>query len=203
MKLDFKDKLMQIGEKCNIWILLILYFPVVSAAQVLYISQTFRNGLYLLLFLLGYYVFSHEKVQEVCKKYALYFLGAGLVIGSVQTYIYWGRVYQDIVNNWVIVLYTWLMILAVLGCFYRFFNKSNKLTDYLSQNSFGIYLFHYVPMVYLAFYLDTKCHLPKGIEYVVTCLGAFAVALLLTKIMRCIPVLNQLLGLRKYKINKI
>lgn len=203
MKLDSKDKLMQMGEMCNIWSLLILYLPVVLSAQILYISKTFRNGLYLFLFLLGYYVFSHEKVQELCKKYALYFLGAGLVVGGVQTYLYWGKVYQDIVNKWVVVLYTWLMILAVLGCFYKFFNKSNKMTDYLSQNSFGIYLCHYVPMVYLAFWLDTKCHLPKGIEYMVTCLGAFAMALLLTAVIRCIPLLNQLLGLRKHKINKI
>ena len=56
-----KGRLSALGEKCTLPILLLLYFPVLASAQILYIAYTFRVGLYLLLFLMGYYVFTMKK----------------------------------------------------------------------------------------------------------------------------------------------
>ena len=197
LKLDSKEKLVQLGGKCNLPILLLLFFPVLLSAQVLYFAFTFRNGLYLLLFLLGYYVFSHEHVQAICKKYCLWFLGAGLVCGIAQMLLYWGRVYQEIVNEPLVMLFTYLMVLAVLGYFGRFFDKTNHAATYLSRNSFGIYLFHYVPMVYLAYLLDTRFDLPVIWNYILTFAGTFVTAILLTEGIKRVPVLNRLFGLKK------
>lgn len=120
LRLDKKQTLVRVGEKCNIFGLLLMYVPVLLSAQLLYVAYTFRNVLYLFLFLLGYYVFSHEKVQEICKKHAWWLLAAALVCGVIQMIMYWGIPYQQMVNYPVVVLFTWLMVLAVIGIFGRF-----------------------------------------------------------------------------------
>lgn len=197
LKLDKNQKLLQWGERVNIWGLLLLYIPVFLAAQVLYVAYTFRNALYLLLFLMGYYIFSHDKVQEICKKYAFLFLGAGLLSGLAQMLLYWGKAYQYIVNEPLVMLFTWFMILALLGIFGRFFDKANEITEYFTENSFGIYLFHYVPIVYIAYFLDTRCKLPDIFNYLFTFAGAFLAAVVLTELIKRIPWLNTLFGLKK------
>jgi hypothetical protein len=198
-KLDKNQKLLQLGSKVNILILLMLYFPVLLSAQFLYVSLTFRNVLYLFMFLLGYYVFSHDKVIGTLKRYALPLLFAGLGLGAVQTYFCWGKVYQTAVNDWLVMLYTWIMILAVFGCFARFFDRRTSFTVTMSGLSFGIYLFHYVPMVYIAYFLVTKLNLPYILNYSITFVGSLIAAVLLTVIVKKIPVLNFLFGLQPKK----
>jgi hypothetical protein len=67
--LDKKEKLLKLGSKANIWILLLLYIPCLGFAQILNFMFVFRNGLFIILFLLGYFVFSHDKVQEELEKH--------------------------------------------------------------------------------------------------------------------------------------
>lgn len=198
-KLDKKQKLLQLGSKTNILILLLLYFPVLLSAQLLYEFLTFCNVLYLFMFLLGYYVFSHDKVILILQKYALLLLFTGLGLGIVQTYFCWGKVYQAVVNNWLVMLYTWIMILAVFGCFARFFDSCTGFTAKISGLSFGIYLFHYVPMVYIAYFLVTKLNLPYILNYVIVFAGSLAAAVLLTAAVKKMPVLNFLFALKPKK----
>lgn len=196
-KLDRQEKLLTMGKACNIRSLLLLYIPVLISAQLLYVAFTFRNGLYLFLFLLGYYMFSEEKVQDLIEKYGIYFLSAGALIGVFQCYISFGKSYQEVVNHWAVMLYTWLMILGVIGCAKRWLNNNNRFTRYMNQRSFGIYLFHYVPMVYIAYYLTTYFHFSYIINYILVFALSFASSILLYEIIVRIPVLNVCFGLKK------
>ncbi len=195
-KLDRKEKLYSISKACNVKKLLLLYIPVFISAQLLYVAFTFRNGLYLFLFLLGYYMFSEEKVQDLIEKWGIYFLSAGALIGGFQCYISFGKSYQEVVNHWVVMLYTWLMILGVMGCAKRWLNDSNFFTRYMNQRSFGIYLFHYVPMVYIAYYVTTYFHFSYIVNYILVFILSFAASILLYGIMVRIPVFNVCFGLR-------
>lgn len=196
-RLDKKEKLFWLGKQCNLRMLLLLYFPVLLAAQILYVAFTFRNGLYLLLFLLGYYMFSEERVQNLLEKWNAYFLLVGFLAGILQCYVSWGKPYQEVVNHWLVMLYTWFMILGVMGCAGRWFNQNNKLTRYMRQRSFGLYLFHYVPMVYIAYYLTTNFKLPDIVNYIVVLILSFAASIILFEILVRIPVVNLILGLKK------
>ena len=107
-----------------------------------------------------------------------------------------------IVNDWLVMLYTWVMILAVFGCFARYFDKHTCFTSAMSGLSFGIYLFHYVPMVYIAYFLATKLNLPYLLNYIITFAGSLVAAVLLTVTVKKIPVLNFLFGLKsKMKVS--
>lgn len=203
LKLDKKQKLMELGSKCKLPVLLLFYFPVLLSAQILYVTYTYRNLLYLLMFLMGYYIFSHDNVIETLKKHAPVLLGAGIVLGVIQTYRCWGTFYQGVVNDWVVMLYTWIMILAVFGCFSRFFDRQSKFTARMSGLSFGIYLFHYVPLIYIAYFLSTKCNLPYALNYILTFAGTLVSAVLLTVIVRKIPGLNFMFGLKRARKSNV
>lgn len=196
LKLDKKQELMKLGSKCNLPIQLLFYFPVYLSAQILYVTYTYRNMLYLFMFLMGYYIFSHDSVIEALKKSSPVLLVAAIVLGVIQTYRSWGIFYQSAVNDWVVMLYTWIMILAVLGCFTRFFHKQNRFTVHMSSLSFGIYLFHYVPLIHIAYFLSTKCTLPYALNYILTFSGTLVSAVLLTVIVKKIPMVNFLFGLK-------
>jgi peptidoglycan/LPS O-acetylase OafA/YrhL len=202
-KLDKKEKLFRLGEKCNVWMLLLLFLPVLGAAQVLNVAYTFRNALYLLLFLLGYYIFSVERVQELLKKTSVYFLSVGFLTGLIQAYLVWGMSYQKAVNHWIVMLYTWLMTLGVMGCARRWFNQDNRLIQYMNERSFGIYLFHYVPMVYIAYYLTMNFEFPALVNYILVFILSFAASIVIYEIFSRIPVVNVLFGLKKIRKEKI
>jgi len=182
--------------------LLLLYFPVLASAQILYIAYTFRVGLYLLLFLMGYYVFSHEKIMRQLQKYCLPLLGAGLAAGAAQTVFSWGIPYQMAVNNPVVMLYTWLMLLGLLGAAGRWFNFRSRFTSYMSSHSSGIYYFHYVPMIYTTWFLTDRFTLPYLWNYILVFLFSLSAALLLGMGFGRIPVLNSLFGLKTSKTSR-
>lgn len=196
-RLDRKERLLSMSRACNVRSLLLLYIPVFISAQILYVAFTFRNGLYLFLFLLGYYLFSEEKVQDLIEKWGAHFLSAGAIIGVLQCYISFGKSYQEVVNHWSVMLYTWLMILGVMGCFKKWLNVSNHFTRYMNKRSFGIYLFHYVPMVYIAYFLTTYFNFPYLINYLLVFVLSFASSIFIYEIMVRIPLLNVCFGLKK------
>ena len=61
-----KDRLYAFGEKAALPVLFLLVIPVWGAAQILNtpVICVYRFGIYGICFLLGYYVFSHEKVTD-------------------------------------------------------------------------------------------------------------------------------------------
>lgn len=70
-KIDREDKLWNLCGKANFAVILLLVLPIWGAAQVLNMPllTMYRFGIYGLAFLLGYFVFSHESVQDAVKKY--------------------------------------------------------------------------------------------------------------------------------------
>lgn len=194
-KADKKDRLFSLGEKATFPVLLLMYVPALASAQLLYLVYTFRTGLYLLLFLMGYAVFSHENVQRQLQKYCIPLLCAGLAAGGVQTALSWGIPYQIVVNRPSVMLYTWLMLLGLLGAAGRWFDFRTRFTAFMSRCSFGIYYFHYVPMVYAAWFLTGRLSLPVLWNYLLVFLFSLAAAILLCLCFCRVPILNRLFGL--------
>ena len=71
----------------------------------------------------------------------------------------------------------------------------------MSKKSWGIYVFHYLPLACVAYYLRSfTSELLEGIVYIVVGISAFAGALLLYEIISRIPIIRWcVLGLKKEK----
>lgn len=119
-KIDKKDSLWKFGKKCNCIMLFLFAFFIWGGAQVLNmpIAATYRFGIYMIAFLLGYLVFSHDNVQEMLEKMSLPVFIISLTMGIVYTVSFFGVNYADadVLQGLFTNVYAWFMVLAIMGC---------------------------------------------------------------------------------------
>lgn len=197
-----KGRLLKYGKKANILMLILLGIPVWGAAQILNtpVIAVYRFGIYGMGFLLGYYVFSHEEVTDRLKKYAVPLFAVALVLGVAYAYFYQGNNYAEapVVNCPLAISYAWLMCLAVIGCFKRWFDGTNSVNSFVAKRSFGLYVFHYLTLSACAYYLTKYTSLPAIVIYLLVMVSAFVGGVVLYELISRIPVLRWcVLGIKK------
>ena len=196
-KIDKKDRLWQLGGRANILTLCLLVFALWGSAQILNtpVIEIYRNGIYIFAFLLGYYVFSHDHIQELLAKWAPLLLGAGGVLAILYTAVYWGKNYSNMDNlkSFLTNAYAWFATLAVLGGGKRWLDRETKFTRYMADRSFGFYVLHYPLLAMGAFVMDKLLHLPVWSMYLLLPVGMAAVLPPLVALIKRIPVLRTLL----------
>lgn len=203
-KIDKKDKLWNLSGKVNLPIMLVLTFVVWGSSMILNtpLIKVYRFGIYLLMFFLGYFVFSHEEVIEKLEKASILLLIISVIIGIDYTKYYYGANYADssCLQSLFTNVYAWIMILAILGIGRRFLNFTNKFTEYMQINNFSFYALHYSIIVGLGYLIVTYLNLPFVLNYILILLGAIIILPLLTELLKRIPVIRSLiLGIYKKK----
>ena len=122
-----------------------------------------------------------------------------------MVHIYFGENYaiEPVINNVLACVYCWIAILAILACGNKFLNFENKYTNWMRKKSWGLYVFHYLPLAMVAYYLNKYVpSMPALICYILVGFAAFAGGYLINEIITRIPVLRYLvLGIRKEKKN--
>jgi len=201
-KIDRKDRLWTLAGKANLPFLILLVLPVWGSSFLLNtpVITVFRNGIYWLMFLLGYYVFSHDIVLEKIKKYAIPFLIIAVALGCVEVWYFFGQNYTSdaCLQHPFTNLYLWMMILAILGCAQRWFSFSNSFTKYLKKRSFAVYVCHYPLLIMAAYFITAYSKLPMPTVYLILLPLTFAASILFYEIISRIPVIRYLLfGMRK------
>jgi glucans biosynthesis protein C len=194
-KIDKNNKLYKLGGKANLIFILLCVIPAYFFAQYLNFLSVFRNLLYFFLFILGYSVFSHEHIQNKVKKYGLIFLLIGIFLGIIQTYMLFGQDYSSCCNNWLAIIFTWFMILGIIGCGQKWLDFSNKFTKYMTNNSFAFYMFHYLPMLFIAGFVTKTLGLPIIVNYILVFILSAIVTVLMAEIIKRIPVVRTLFGI--------
>ena len=200
-----RDRIWKKGEKTPVWLLALLTVFVYGFSQVLNtpIVTVYRFGIYGFCFFTGYFIFSHDEVVERLSKWWGIFLIVAGATGIFYTIYYFGENYavEPVLNNLPACIYCWFSILAILAFMKKYGNSENKVSRWMSKKSWGIYVFHYLPLACVAYYL--RCfasELSAGIVYIVVGISAFAGALLLYEIISRIPIIRWcVLGLKKEK----
>ena len=150
--------------------LVLLALPVYAAAQVfnLPVLTMYRFGIYGVSFLIGYYVFSHERVQEQIGRMCVPMLGLAVLTGVFYARAYCGSDYTsaDCLQNPLTNLYLWSAVLAVIGCGRTYFNRETAATRYLARAGFGVYILHYPVLMLAGFGLTQYLDLPAAGNYV-------------------------------------
>jgi Predicted acyltransferases len=201
-RVDRKDRLCALAGKANLPILLLLALPVWGSSFILNtpVVVVFRNGIYWLMFLLGYYVFSHDGVLDKLKQAGVPLLIIAVVLGFVEVWYFFGKSFASdaCLQHPLTNLYLWMMILAILGCAQRWLDFSNSFTKYVKKRSFGIYVCHYPLMITAVYFIITYAKLPMSAIYLITLFLAFAVTIPFYEITSRIPVIRYLLfGIKK------
>lgn len=201
-KIDSKDRLWAICGKTNTPILLLFVLPVWGAAQILNLPllTMYRFGIYGLTFLLGYFVFSHDKIQNMVEKIHIPMLILAVILGVSYTFYYFGTDYtaphclQSLFTN----VYLWVATLAVLGCGQAWFNCSTNFSRYIGKSSYGFYILHYPVVLMVCWFLLSYCNLAMSLNYIIALFLEFAITPFLYELFRRIPVVRYLvLGIKR------
>jgi surface polysaccharide O-acyltransferase-like enzyme len=95
-------------------------------------------------FLLGYFLLFNDNLLNRLEKYRHLLLGLFIVCAALIAFVTGGEFYE---------VPRWISILATLGYSKRYLNFSKKATNYLSNSSFGIYIFHQSWIAIVAFFI--------------------------------------------------
>ena len=201
-----RGKLLRAGAKAPVWLILLFYFPIWGAAQILNtpIISVYRIGFYFAFFILGYYVFSHEKVTEELKRYAVPLLVIGILFCVVFSALYFstGANYADkpVNRNPLYAACAYFGSLAVLSAAARFGDYSNRFTEWMSRKSFGLYVFHYLGISSVALLIAKPSLLPAPACYLLSLAAGFAFGFGLCEVISRIPFFRwAVLGIKKEK----
>lgn len=161
----------------------------------------YRFGIYFAAFLTGYYVFSHEEMQERLEKMRVPALGASAVFGCIYAVRYGGGNYTspDCLQSLLTNLYLWAVVLMVLGFGRKYFNRETGFTRYMTKVSFGLYILHYPVLITACYVLEYYFDFPALCNYA----AALAIELVMTPVVyeavRRVPVVRFLvLGVKKH-----
>ena len=189
-----KGKLFAVCEKVNPAILLLLGIVVWGAAQVLNtpIIVVYRFGIYGCCFFLGYFVFAHDTVVERLSRYWMIFSAAAVVFGLGYVYYYFGENYAEapVVNSPFSIAYGWIMVLAIFAVMKKWGDIVTPFTKWMSKKSFGLYVFHYLPMSATAYLLHQYVEVPVIAAYLLPAIASFVGGYLLYEMVSRIPILR-------------
>lgn len=200
-----KDRFWNFCSKAPVWSIALLVIVVYGSAQVLNtpVVTVYRFGIYGFSFFAGYFLFSHDEVMErLCKWWWMFDLAAA-VLGISYTLRYLGENYAvaPVLNNIHACAYCWFAILGILTTMKHYADTANSFTRWMASQSWGLYIFHYLPIAVIACGLREHApNAPEVLVYLLVGIGAFAGAYLLNALISRIPVLRWcILGLRKEK----
>lgn len=206
-KIDKKNKLEALGEKSNLLVALLLYFVMFGEAQVANVPMvtTYRMAYYPMGFMLGYYVFSSEKLLAQLKKFGWIILLAGIAAGVCYIIKFYGIYYAkyEVLNNWLSVLYAWLMTLGILGFAQNFLNFENKFSKYMSGCGWGIYINHITLMIVINYLLAPyTSNLSIVTIYIIELVASLSLSIGLWELFKRVPFFRYVLyGIKGKKKN--
>ncbi len=205
-KID-KDRLWNLCRKTGIIAIILMSVLAFGGAQILNtpIICVYRFGYYATAFFLGYFVFSHDEVIEVLKKWFFLFTAAALIIGFAFCYKYFGENYADApVNRYpLFTAYGWFASMAILGGAAKYLDKTNSFMTWMTKKNFGLYVFHYLGISIVAFFIASTGKVHPAIVYILSLISAFVTSYVLYEIISRIPFFRwAVLGITRNKKEK-
>ena len=149
----------------------------------------YKPVFYLIPLLMGYFIFSHDQVQERIGSVRIPLMTCAAIAGTVLTVTSFGQnnsvpeYLTSPLNN----IYSWLMCLAMMGCFKAKFDRTGKFAAYMTRSSYGIYIVHYLVIASVGTLLKSAAALHPALIYLILAAAVFTLSPLLYEILRRIP----------------
>jgi surface polysaccharide O-acyltransferase-like enzyme len=198
-KLDAKDRFRHVCARANIvWIIMlgVLFWlgeqtlvkqPRPESLDGLY--NLYKPLFYLIPFLMGYFVFSNDAVQEKVKNAWIPLAGCATVAGVALVVTTFGQdnTSPQYLGSPLNCLYGWLACLALMGWFNARFDRTSPFAGYLTRSSFGLYIVHYLVIASLGYMMKSYSQLPPVAMYLILTVAVFTLSPLLYEILHRIP----------------
>ena len=149
----------------------------------------YRPIYYFVVFLVGYYIFSAERVHRLLSDRVLTNgIGVMLLTGFYFLRRFYGEDYTSPValQSLECSLYCGSTIFAVMGLFKRWFDYSTPFAQYMTRSSFGLYIVHMSVCTGSCLLLKSTA-LPLWLIYTLALIATFAGSVVLWEVLRRIP----------------
>ena len=209
---DSKDKLYSLCGKANYVVIILLGVLFWVGEQTLIknprpesldgLLNLYKPFFYLVPFLLGYFVFAHDEVQDKLEKAWIPLMVCAVVSGTVLIITTFGQdnTSPQYLGSPLNCLYSWLMCLAMMAWFKARFNHTGAFAGYMTRNSFGIYVVHYLVIAALGYMMKVHTSLAPWMQYVILFVAVMTIPFLLNEIIKRIPFIRWcVLGIKKGK----
>ena len=187
-------------DKCRavpLWVVVLLGLPLPLLHEVLSVGgKSFAEFLYL--FLIGYFVFSEDKVISGVSRFGILFLFIGIAacIANVYMFIWSGKDYGWI-NNAANFVAEWFMVLGLVGVGKDHLEFRGKVSGYLSKISFAFFSLHFVIVVALQYLLAGVFGDNVLLLFFVPVLVGYLLTFIMSSICVKVPGIRFLLGIKK------
>jgi surface polysaccharide O-acyltransferase-like enzyme len=147
---------------------------------------------YAIPFLMGYFIFSHDKIMELVQKAWKPAMISAVVSGTILIITTFGQnntlpqYLESPLNN----IYGWLMCLSMMGWFKCRFDGTGHIATYMTRSSYGIYIVHYLIVNSLGYTLKVCTAMPPICMYLILTVAVFTLSPLLYEVLRRIPFLR-------------
>ena len=198
-KLDGKGRLMELCSKAGIVSVILMGILLWLGHQTLIMEPNpesaeglwnlYKPFFYMIPFLMGYFVFSHDAVQEKIGRAWIPMMACAAVSGIALIAIGFGQdntspqYLRSPLNN----IYGWLMCLAMMGWFKARFDRTGRFAGYMTRSSYGIYIVHYLIIASIGYTMYANTQLPPACMYIILTAAVFTLSPLLYEILRRIP----------------
>ncbi len=209
---DSKDKLYSLCGKANYVVIILLGVLFWVGEQTLIknprpesldgLLNLYKPFFYLVPFLLGYFVFAHDEVQDKLEKAWIPLMVCAVVSGTVLIITTFGQdnTSPQYLGSPLNCLYSWLMCLAMMAWFKARFNHTGAFAGYMTRNSFGIYVVHYLVIAALGYMMKVHTNITPWMQYVILFVAVMTIPFLLNEIIKRIPFIRWcVLGIKKDK----
>ena len=162
----------------------------------------YRPLAYFVPFLLGYFVFSHDAVIDRLAKSHLTLMFVAIAVGAAFASTMYGQNDTDpiVLKSWNCNAFAWLAILAMLGCFKAWANKTNRFATYMTRNSYGVYILHYLVIAAFGYMMKVHTSIAPWMQYVILFVAVMTIPFALNEIIKRIPFIRWcVLGIKKKK----
>lgn len=157
---------------------------------------------YLLFYISGYLLASSPNLLERVKKFAFPALATGIFFFFLKLLLWRILSFKFGYNwqSWSVIsckaLAGYFLVWGITGLAARYLEIQSTRLRYFYESSFGIYVFHFLPVTIIGYYL-TGTEINFYLKFAITVFFSYPIIFLLYEIVRRVPVLNYLFSLKK------
>lgn len=154
---------------------------------------------YFFMFLIGYYLFSQDSVQDLLEQYWSVLVAAWILL-TVCMIVFSGEILSgnltliDVIASPFSPLTGWVGVLALLGMGRHLMNTTIPLTAYLGAASYPVYILHQPILVAVAWYVLLWAA-PPAVQFVVIVVFSVLLTFACYELLRRIPGVRVLFGI--------
>jgi peptidoglycan/LPS O-acetylase OafA/YrhL len=152
-------------------------------------------GLYLGLFLLGFFLLSQDGIVERLSRLALPLVCASALLIAAKLVLYFVlNLRTGLASDLFDALVMWATILALFGAGKRWLNGTSPVSRWLAASSFSIYILHQSVLVAVGFYVLKLVH-KAGWQFLLIALVSLPLTLVAVWLVSRVPYLRMVLGI--------